>query len=46
MRVNTWVITAGVRVQGRTRTIPDAIAATPTATMTSITMIAIAPDLW
>ncbi len=42
MTVNTWVITAGVRLHGRTRAIPDATQATPTATMTSITMNAIA----
>ena len=40
--VNTWVITAGVLLHGRTRAIPDAIQATPTATMASSTMNAIA----
>ncbi len=40
--VNTWVITAGVRLHGRTRASPDAIQATPTATMASTTMNAIA----
>ena len=46
MTVSTCVITAGVRLHGRTRTIPAAIAATPIATMTSMTMTAIAFDFW
>jgi hypothetical protein len=41
---NTWVITAGVRLHGRARAIADAIAATPAATMSSITISAIAFD--
>ena len=40
--VNTWVITAGVLLHGRTRAIPDAIKATASATMASITMNAVA----
>jgi hypothetical protein len=36
--VSTWVITAGVRLHGRTRASPDAIQATPIATMASTTM--------
>jgi len=40
--VNSWVITAGVLLHGRTRAIPRATQATPTATMASSTMNAIA----
>jgi diacylglycerol kinase family enzyme len=40
--VNSWVITAGVLLHGRTRAIPHATQATPTATMASSTMNAIA----
>ena len=33
MIANTWVITAGVRLHGRSRTIPAATTAMPTATI-------------
>ena len=46
MTANTWVITAGVRLHGRSRTIPAATTARPTATATSIPMTAIAFDFW
>ena len=46
MTANTCVITAGVRLHGRTRTIPAAIAARPIATITSTPMKAIAFDFW
>src|SRR5580693_8189332 len=42
MAVNTWVSTAGVRLHGRKRAIPDAIAATPAAITASSTMNPIA----
>src|SRR5690348_16132066 len=40
--VNSWTMTAGVRLHGRTRAIPDASQATTIATMISMTMNAIA----
>ena len=42
--MNTWVMIAGVRVQGCFRAIPAAIQATPIATMASSAMIPAAFD--
>ena len=42
--VSNWVITAGVRLHGRTRAIPDAIQASPATTMNSNRVSAIPLD--
>jgi hypothetical protein len=43
--VRTWVITAGVRLHGRARAIPSAIAASPATTMNSNRVSAIPLDV-